>query len=621
MGRRSVCVLALSLCAVPLRAQEPPRGDGWVVLTLDAYRDLRARAFPAAAAPLPPPIDAALTRIDYTLRAGADTVTGDARLTVDVLKRGWVDVRVPAGLLVRSARLEGQPVALLQGNPPHVLISRPGRSVLTLDIVVPIAAAGGSESVTLPSSGSAVAAVSLSIPRAGVELVAGGGLILEHAETSAESRWVVYGTPAQPLTFTWKRRIEDRRAALPLRTRAEITQLISLGDDVSQITASVKTDVVQGSTRQAVLSIPDGVSVNHVSGATVADWRHQQNVLTVSFVEPVTTSTTFIVSAEARLPREGTIAVPMMRSPGAERETGGVGVDIAGAGEIGERQPRGLDAADPSDLGEMVARRASPSLVAFRLAPLKGDSPRALTVSVARYTPQAVLVANIDEARYESVVGEDGKTLVRARFAVRNNQRSFLAVTLPADATLWSAALASRPVRPGLSPQGRLLLPLQKGRAGEDAPVFAVELVYFQRTSMWNEEGIAQVELPTVDLPVSRTGFTLYHSPRYLVELRAGAFRAETDAGPWSLALRSTPVPVVTPEPAPALDATGLVPQRGSSAASSNARQDGYRSVAGVMPVDIELPSFGASLFAAAELTAENTTPVLVFEYRRSHKR
>ena len=51
----------------------------------------------------------------------------------------------PAGrhqLLVRGARLEGRPTALVDGNPPRVLVSRAGRAVLALDIVVPIAAVG-----------------------------------------------------------------------------------------------------------------------------------------------------------------------------------------------------------------------------------------------------------------------------------------------------------------------------------------------------------------------------------------------------------------------------------------------------------------------------------------------
>src|SRR5688572_10397600 len=262
MGRRSVCVLALLLATVTARAQEPQRGDGWVVLTLDAYRDLRARAFPGPAIPLPPPVDAALTRIDYTLRAGADTAIGEARLTVDVLKQGWVDVRIPAGLVVRAARLDGRPVALLPGNAPRVLISRAGRFVLTLDVVVPITSANGSESMTLPPSGSALAAVSLAVPRAGVDFASSGGVVVELSETPAETRWMVYGTASQPLTFTWKRRSEDRRAALPLRTRATVTQLISLGEEVSHVTASVTTEVLQGSARQALLSVPEGVSIN-----------------------------------------------------------------------------------------------------------------------------------------------------------------------------------------------------------------------------------------------------------------------------------------------------------------------------------------------------------------------
>ena len=82
---------------------------------------------------------------------------------------------------------------------------------------------------------------------------------------------------------------------------------------------------------------------------------------------------------------------------------------------------------------------------------------------------------------------------------------------------LWSAALAGRPVRPGVSPTGGLLLPLRKGRTNEEAPTFVVELLYLQRAAGWTEKGDAHLELPAVDLPVSRTGLTLHHSPRFEV--------------------------------------------------------------------------------------------------------
>src|SRR5262249_31628521 len=127
------------------------------------------------------------------------------------------------------------------------------------------------------------------------------------------------------------------------------------------------------------------------------------------------------------------VAIPIVRLPSVERETGGVAVDIVGPGDIGAREPRGLEPADPSELGGIGAGHESPSMAAFRFTPLAGGAPRSLTLAVTRYTPKAVLVANVEEARYDALVAEDGKLLVRARYGIRNNQRSFLAVALPPD--------------------------------------------------------------------------------------------------------------------------------------------------------------------------------------------
>ena len=103
------------LFAQAVAAQESPRTDGWVVLPIDEYRALRARAFPTTPDPAPPPVDAALTRVDYDLRVAGETVSGQARLTIDVLTQGWATVQVPPGLLVRDARIDGRPTPLLEG--------------------------------------------------------------------------------------------------------------------------------------------------------------------------------------------------------------------------------------------------------------------------------------------------------------------------------------------------------------------------------------------------------------------------------------------------------------------------------------------------------------------------
>jgi hypothetical protein len=201
MSRIGICVLAALTLAPPARAQDTARADGWVVLPIDEYRALRTRALPPDSGP---PVDATLTRVDYDLRLSGDTIAGQARLTIDVLKQGWAAVQIPPGLLVRDARIDGRPTALVKdprdakmtdGAPPHVLLSRSGRALLTLDVVVPMAAAAGAESMTLPASSSGLSAVAFVVPRTGVDLAVAGGFIAEHGETGTDSRWLVYAEP------------------------------------------------------------------------------------------------------------------------------------------------------------------------------------------------------------------------------------------------------------------------------------------------------------------------------------------------------------------------------------------------------------------------------------------
>jgi hypothetical protein len=606
------CVCAMAI-ATPAFAQTTTP-DGWVVLPVDEYRALRDRANPQPPQPASPPVDATLTRVDYDLRADGDSIAGRALLTIDVLRDGWTRVQIPAGLMVRDARLDGQPVSLVEGPPPHVLLSRAGRVVLTLDIVVPLTAAAGTESIVLPSSSAPISRATLVLPRSGVDLNVAGGFIADRAEDANQSRWTAFGRPGQPLTLTWKRKVDDRRAEQPLRTRARVTSVVGLGEDISQVAANVRIEVLQGLARDLSLALPPGLVINQVNGATVADWDVNAGTLRVRLLDPISSEVSFVVQGETRAPREGAITIPLVRVPSAERESGGVAVDVVGAGEIGERQTRGLDPADPGELGEIVAGRESPSMVAYRLRPLPGTEARSLTVKVVRYTPQAVLIANVEEARYRALASEDGSLLVEARYAVRNNQRSFLKVTMPPGSTLWSAKVSGRPIRPGVAERDAVLLPLEKGRAGEEAPTFVVDLVYLQRVESWIDKGRAHVDLPALDLPVSRTGLELHYSPRYRVELQPGTFRPEEDSGPFADALRQASATNVTAA-APVVDARSSA--RLQALVDRFRAESGGRTVAGALPVTVTFPQFGPSMFLASELTAESQAPQVELSFKR----
>jgi len=634
------CLLAASICwGAIAQAQEKiiesSHAAGWVVIPVEEYRVLRAKAYPVEHDPEPPPLDATLTRVDYDLHVAGDLAAGRASLTVDVLKDGWVRVPVLAGLLVREVRLDGKPVSLVPGaqgkGGTHLcaLLSHAGRSVLLLDVDVPVTASAGDESMSLPSTESGVTRAAVLLPRQGVDLRIGGGLLSEKSEGPGETKWLAYGRGNEALTFTWRKKTEDHHIELPLRLRGSLTQLTSLAEDSTSIYAEANFEIVQGAAREVRIRLPDKITVNQVSGAMVADWEMKNGELAVTFLEPVEHSARFVISGEARLPKDGIIDIPLLRLLNTERDTGGVAVEILGAGEIKDQKAQGLEDADATDLGEMVASRQSPALVAFRARSGEAGTTRSLSVNVARYDQQAVLMANIEEARYQVLMSADGKELVQARYAVRNNQRNFVKVTLPAGATVWSVSLAGRPVRPGQSPDGSLLLPLEKSHGGDDAPAFAIEILYLAKAAAWNDKGQEKVTLPALDLPISRTGLLLYYPPLFKVSAEPGIFRTQQYVNPTSAVLE----PQISAAPAGPKPYDRLEQYAQLQSMDAKAKKDATQAlldtfkakslagkVTGILPINVAFPAFGPSIFLVSELTSENQFPAAQFSFQRDKK-
>jgi hypothetical protein len=380
------------------------------------------------------------------------------------------------------------------------------------------------------------------------------------------------------------------------------------------------------------------ISINQVSGAMVADWEMKNGELAVTFLEPVEHSARFVISGEARLPKDGIIDIPLLRLLNTERDEGGIAVEILGAGEIKDQKTQGLEDADATDLGEMVANRQSPALVAFRTRSGDAGKTRTLSVNVARYDQQAVLMANIEEARYQVLMSADGEELVQAKYAIRNNQRNFVKVTLPAGATVWSVTLAGRPVRPGQSPDGSLLLPLEKSRGGDDAPAFAVEILYLTKAMAWNDKGQEKLTLPALDLPISRTGLLLYYPPLFKVSAEQGAFRTQAYVNPTSAVLTipsgdvvGTTVggPILPPQASPAGEFDHLTRKQQANEDKKDSTQallDSFKAkslggrVTGILPIDVSFPAFGPSIFLVSELTSENQSPAAAFNFQRDKK-
>ena len=170
--------------------------------------------------------------------------------------------------------------------------------------------------------------------------------------------------------------MDDQRASQPLRLRGAITELVGLGEDTTQVSAEVQHRSVAGTgpgdpraaCRNSSLSTRYRERPSPIGTLTARE-------LTVTFIEPVQNTARFTVNGELRLPRAGKLDVPLMRLPAAERETGGVAVEVLGAGEIKDRQAIGLDEAEacrvgPTDFEPAIAfaNRLSPATGGWKIA-------------------------------------------------------------------------------------------------------------------------------------------------------------------------------------------------------------------------------------------------------------
>jgi hypothetical protein len=385
---------------------------------------------------------------------------GPAELAIDVLEDGWVDVPLPASLFVRAARLGGRPLPITDaprarrrrlGGRPHRVRNAAHPAVAPATIArhprrrVPIAEVAGNEFIQLPPATGGLVRATLTVPRAGVAIVASGGTIVERDTDAGGPRVIAHAAFGQGLGLSWSRQRETAAASLPARLRGQLQHVVGLGEETALVTARVTVDVLRGGTAAFTLRVPPGLVVNQVQGAHVADWDVQGQTLTITLLDRIDRQVAVIVSGEFRPPASGRIDVPLLHLADAERESGAVAVEVLGRRRGHEARARGLDPTDPGDLGDLLSGRLSPAIVAFRYRGDRPDAERALALTLTRYAPQEVLLAAVDEARYRALVSEDGKALVEGPARRPQQPAQLPRAHAAVGATLWSVAVGRAP--------------------------------------------------------------------------------------------------------------------------------------------------------------------------------
>jgi hypothetical protein len=150
--------------------------------------------------------------------------------------------------------------------------------------------------------------------------------------------------------------------------------------------------------------------------------------------------------------------------------------------------------------------------------------------------------------------------------------------------------------------------------------------------------------LPALDLPVSRTGLLVYYPPRFRVTAQPGVFRTETYQNPSATVfaadsgVAASMVTAANPGVGGGLGgAIGSGSGAGVGLPQVNqpmdrkdadtrdlvdkffARSQGARAK-GILPIRVDFPAFGPSLFLVAELTSPGQVPSSSLNFQREKK-
>jgi prepilin-type processing-associated H-X9-DG protein len=305
----------------------------------------------------------------------------------------------------------------------------------------------------------------------------------------------------------WKLTVATENVAAWVR--AEIINTFTLTETLVNGRALVRYDIANAPVKELRVRLPAAFTNVEITGANIRSREQDGDVWRVELQSPVRGSYMLTVTwdepgAEKNRPLELT----GISTDGVERETGLLAISAKAPLQVSESSAADLQRVDAGDFPDWAGDPDNAMAMAYRYV----RPGYKLALDVRRFGEAEVLQALVDNAQFTSVVADDGQMMTVMSLSVRNHGRQFLEVTLPAGANVWSAFVASQPVRPSLR-DGKLLLPIQQ--SGVDDGAVAVELTYAGTNTFPRGQGNIGFASPQFDVPLKNGRWEVYLPPYY----------------------------------------------------------------------------------------------------------
>lgn len=540
------CLAAIAWGNAPLRAEEaalPNLESGKAVLTWNELKTIldELESLKRAIAEKKPPEVKETPPIQYNvldaqLRGTAQgaMMRFDAEMTIQILKTGWTTFQLlPAEVGIESVNVTQReavpsedatlsPVAtppsakiaqLVRGEKSYDLIAQgPAQFTLAVVFYAPIQVDSLTYSFALTPPPAVMNRMTVEIPEKAVNLLkmSPAGQV-----TQADGRTTFQTVLSKNDTLALSWQIE-KETGIARKSSADVHTLATVEKTALSMNSMIALNNLP-SLEQVELHLPKDVDILNVSSADIERWTTEQTdaaqIIKLTGQIDGRKTVNLTVAYRAQLPSlPANAAVPVAQIKGVELVAGFVGVEVVGNLDVTSAEQNKFMIPAKNLPKTLLQSASSPLLYGYEFH----EAAFHAQLDVKSFQEIQTVIANIDVMDCVTHRTLEGKSITRARYFIRNNDRQFLTVTLPEKSRLLQAFSDGEPVKPATTEGGAMLIPMKKSAMqGEELRSFSIEIGYVTDVDKLSLKGELLNELPGADVPISHLRWTLFLPENY----------------------------------------------------------------------------------------------------------
>jgi len=404
------------------------------------------------------------------------------------------------------------------GNKYYLIVEKPGKYILNIEFLLKVKREreNGPGSFTFEVMPAPISQYEFFMPEIGVQIFVEPAIKVETKEVGKTTRTFSIMPSTNSITTRWTKALPKEEIAsvkLEPKIYVDTATYASIGEGLVRCQSTLSYSILQSEVSSMRIQVPEDAGILSVAGRDIRDWkinnRDQVQYVDVYFNFGIKGNYVLSLTYERNI-GEGSVTaeVPSIKTVGAEREKGYLGLAAFTNVELEANKLERVTAIDTNELPSSIWNKtSSPILLAFKYL----NYPYSVIIDVTKHEELPVVVAAIDTVNYITAKTEDGKVLTKATYQVRNNVKQFLRIMPPKNAEIWSAFVSGKPVKPAKDKNGSVLVPLEKSKLqGQTLTRFPVEIVYLEKDKKINKIGSFKFSLPKVDIPISELNWFLY---------------------------------------------------------------------------------------------------------------